>query len=450
VIGTKSLKDIRISPAQIIIIGFILLILAGSLLLMLPFATRDGNGSSFIDALFTATSATCVTGLVIHDTYTYWSEFGQVIILLLIQIGGMGVVTTAVAIFLFTGKHIGLRQRFVLQEALAAPHMGGIIRLIGFILKTAFIIEGIGAVLLSLRFCPQLGLIRGIWNGIFHSVSAFCNAGFDLFGWIAPFSSLTSYAADPLINLTIMALIIIGGIGFLTWHDISEHRWHFHYYTLQSKIIFTTTFLLIVLPCIFFFFYEFSGAQWADLSTGERVLASLFQAVTPRTAGFNTADLSRMSSVSILIIIVLMLIGGSPSSTAGGMKTTTIATLFVCLASVFKKRQTLQVFGRRIPQHILRNVVVIFTLYILLFLSFGTAIACIDGIPLQSALFEAASAIGTVGLSLGVTPYLSTVSHILLIILMYFGRIGGLTLIFAFINHLPAPSQMPQENITVG
>ena len=305
----------HITSAQIIILGFFSVIILGSLLLMLPWATQDGKGASFLDALFTSTSAVCVTGLVIHDTATYWSAFGQGILLLLIQIGGMGVVTVAVSIAVASGRKIGLMQRSTMQEAISAPQVGGIVRMTEFILKTTFLIELVGAVLLSPVFCREFGLRRGVWYALFHSVSAFCNAGFDLIGIRTPFSSLTPYAAVPVVNVTIMALIVIGGIGFFTWEDIRTNKWHLRKYRMQSKVILTATGLLILVPAVYFFFCEFS-----DMPTGIRVWRSLFQSVTPRTAGFNTADLTcAYSSLAFCIRYSNMLILTTSLSTEPSM-----------------------------------------------------------------------------------------------------------------------------------
>lgn len=445
-------KNDRVTPAQIIILGFFTLILAGTALLMLPFAVREGAGASFLDALFTATSATCVTGLVLHDTALYWSPFGQAVILLLIQVGGMGVVTMAVAISIFTGKKIGLRQRWIMQESISAPQVGGIVRQTRFILKTAFLIEAAGAVLLSLRFCPELGFFKGLWYGLFHSVSAFCNAGFDLMGAGGrAFSSLTGYTGDYLVSGTISALIVLGGLGFLTWHDFREHGLRLRSFRLQSRLILTTTFALVLGGFLFLFLFEFRQPQWQGLSFGQRAAASLFQAITPRTAGFNTVDLGRLSQPSQLLMILLMLTGGSPGSTAGGFKTTTLAVLLLSSYAVFRRRGSAQCFGRRIPDETLHSAAAIFLLYLLLFLTGGVLICCIDDVPLMAALFETASAIGTVGLSLGITPELSALSRLILIVLMYFGRVGGLTMIYAVTSGTPAAmTQFPQERVTVG
>ena len=441
----------RTTPAQIIILGFLFLIAVGTVLLMLPVSTSGPGGASFLDALFTATSATCVTGLVVQDTALYWSPFGQAVLLVLIQIGGMGVVTMAVAIFIFTGRHISLKQRWVMQESISAPQVGGIVRMTGFILKTAFAIEGVGALMLALRFCPEFGLGRGLWYAVFHSISAFCNAGFDLMGVKSPFSSLTGYTGDPIVNITVMLLIVVGGLGFLTWQDISARRFRFKEYRLQSKLILVTTAGLLLFGFLFFLLYEFQLPQWDSLSPMEKVLAAMFQSVTPRTAGFNTVDLARMSESSQLLTILLMLTGGSPGSTAGGFKTTTFAVLVLSAIAVFKKRRSAQCYGRRVQDGALQSACAIFLLYLLFFLSGGILICCIDQVPLMDALFEAASAIGTVGLSLGGTARFSLPCRMILAFLMYFGRVGGLTMIYAFTaGNRAISSQFPQEQVTVG
>lgn len=442
---------IHLSSFQVISIGFLLVILTGALLLMLPGATVAPGSASFSDALFTSVSAVCVTGLVIQDTATYWTGFGQAVILTLIQIGGMGVVTLAVAVTMISGKKISLMQRSTMQEAISAHHVGGIVRLTGFIIKVTIVIEVIGGLLLGLVFSRDFGILRGIWYGLFHSISAFCNAGFDLMGQNQPFSSLTAYVGDPLINLTIAGLIVIGGIGFLTWEDVRTNGWHLRRYRMQSKVILATTLLLILLPTLFFFLLEFSKPKWAEFSAGERFLASLFQAVTPRTAGFNTVNLGEMSESSLSCMIILMLTGGSPGSTAGGMKTTTIAVLFLSALSVFHRRETVRCLGRRIEMETVRNAAAILLMYLTLFLFGGLAISQLEGLPVLDCLFEAASAIGTVGLSLGITPNLSEPSRFILMALMFFGRVGGLTLIFAAASgKRKYVSTLPKEKITVG
>ena len=441
----------HISPAQIVLGGFALLILAGTLFLMLPIASHSGQVTPFLDALFTATSATCVTGLVVVDTATHWSVFGQVVILLLIQVGGMGVVTMAITLSLLAGRRIGFRQRFVMQESISAPQVGGIVRLTGFILRFTFTVELVAAALLATRFIPEFGPVQGVWYGLFHAVSAFCNAGFDLMGVRAPFSSLVGYTGDWLVNLVIMLLIVAGGIGFFAWSDILQHRFHFRAYRLQTKLVLVTTGLLLVLPSVYLFLYEFNQSVWQDLTLGERIWASLFQSVTTRTAGFNTVDLTLLHPVTILVMCLLMLVGGSPGSTAGGFKTTSLATVFLAVRAVYTKRDGVTTFGRRLPPDVLRSAVAIIVMYITLFLAGSMAITIMEGLPLSAVLFECASAIGTVGLTLGYTTQLGAASQLILVLLMYFGRVGGLTMIYALVSgRAPVPSQLPQERITIG
>ncbi len=434
----------KLSSAQIILVGFALVILIGALLLMLPVSSKAGTVTPFLDCLFTSTSAVCVTGLIVYDTATHWSYFGQGVILLLIQIGGMGVITVAAAITMASGKKISLMQRSTMQDAISAPQVGGIVRFTGFILKGIFLIELIGAELLMFVFIPDYGP-KGIWMGIFHSVSAFCNAGFDILGESAPFSSLTAYADHPTLNLTIMGLIVVGGIGFLTWQDIRQNGFHFSRYRMQSKVILVTTGLLILLPTAYFFFFEFS-----NLPFPERFWGSWFQAITPRTAGFNTLDQTAMSETGQMLTSILMLIGGSPGSTAGGMKTTTFAVILACAVAVFRRQENGRFFGRRIADDTVKNAVAVLLLYFVMFFAGGMLISKIEALPLTACLFESASAVGTVGLTLGITPELGAVSKIILICQMFFGRVGGLTLIFAT---LPATkntlSKLPLERITV-
>ena len=435
----------KLSSSQIILFGFAGVILAGTLLLLLPFATNSGQSASFLDALFTSTSAVCVTGLVVQDTATYWSSFGQSVILLLIQIGGMGVITVAAAITMASGKKISLMQRSTMQDAISAPQVGGIVRFTGFILKGIFLFELLGALVLMTVFIPEYG-IKGIWLAVFHSISAFCNAGFDLMGANSPYSSLTAYAAHPVVNITIMLLIIIGGIGFLTWQDIRQNGFRIRRYRMQSKVILATTGILLAIPALYFFFFEFSAEP-----IGRRIYLSLFQSVTPRTAGFNTADLTALSETGQMMTIGLMLIGGSPGSTAGGMKTTTAAVLIACAVAIFRRRENGRFFGRRIADDTVKNALTVFLMYISLFLLGGMVISRVENLPILTCLFETASAIGTVGLTLGITPGLHLVSKLILISLMFLGRIGGLTLIFATLSaNKNTLSKLPLEKITVG
>ena len=436
----------RLSSFQIIILGFALVILMGSLLLMLPIATITGCVTPFNEALFTATSAVCVTGLIIQDTGSYWSGFGQAVILTLIQIGGLGVITVAASFALLSGRKISLMQRSTMQDAISAPKVGGIVRLTRFILWGTFLIELLGALAMLPVFCYDYGW-RGIWMAVFHSISAFCNAGFDILGTKSNlYPSLTSYVSSPSINFTIMLLIVTGGIGFLTWDDIWENKWHFRHYRMQSKVILVTTSLLIALPAAFFFFTDFSA-----LPTERRLLTSLFQSVTPRTAGFNTVALPAMSSASQGLMVLLMLIGGSPGSTAGGIKTTTLAVLLANAAATFRQCENAQLFGRRIDYSTIKTASTILTMYLTLFFGGAVFISTYENLPLVSCLFETASAVGTVGLTLGITPQLHIPSQIVLITLMYLGRVGGLTLIYAALSgEKTINARLPLEKITTG
>ena len=456
----------KLSSFQIIILGFAGVILLGAILLMLPISSKAGVVTPFGDALFTSTSAVCVTGLVVKDTATYWSYFGQAIILIMIQIGGLGVITVASLLSLLVGKKIGLMQRQTMQNAISAPQVGGIVKLTKFIFFASFGIEVVGALLLLPVFVPQFGA-KGIWMSFFHSISAFCNAGFDLMGeYTGEFSSLTSYIDNGYLTFVICMLIIVGGIGFLTWNDVVTKRHHFKEYRMQSKVIIVTSLLLIVVPAIFFFLVDYAGDP-----IGKRVCESIFQSVTTRTAGFNTADFGAMTDSSKGISMMLMLVGGSPGSTAGGMKTTTLAILFANAIAIFRKRKNANYFGRRIDDSIVKNAATlckalqergfdhpivqnaatILFMYVSFAMIAAIAINLIEGLSMDVCMFETFSAIATVGLSLGATPGLGAVSHAIIIFLMFFGRVGGLTIIYAAFSHQDnVASKYPLENIMIG
>lgn len=441
----KKLKD-KMTSFQIIILGFAGVILLGALLLMLPFATRAGEVTSFSKALFTATSAVCVTGLVVYDTASHWSAFGQVLILFMIQIGGLGVISVASLLAMLAGKKIHLMQRQTMQNAISAPQMGGIVKFTKFIFIASFIIEGVGFLLLLPVFVPEYGA-EGIWMALFHSISAFCNAGFDLMGnKTGQFSSLTAYGENGYLNIVISLLIILGGIGFLTWNDVVTKKFRVKQYRMQTKVILATTAVLLILPGIFFFLVDY-----ADLPMKSRIWMTVFQTVAPRTAGFNTADLSKLSDGGNAIFMVLMLIGGCPGSTAGGMKTTTVAVLAASTIAVFKRRENAHFFGRRIDDAVVKSASAILFMYIFLAMASAIAVSMIENLPIKTCMFETFSAIGTVGLTLGITPGLSAASRIILMILMFFGRVGGLTIIYAAFSIKDlANSKYPMENIIVG
>ena len=429
---------------RIVILGFSAMIIIGTLLLLLPISSNGKTG--FLDALFTATSASCVTGLVVKDTATYFTLFGKTVILIMIQIGGMGVVTMATLVAIITGKRIGLSGRNLMKNSISADHIGGIVGFTGFIVKTTIIIELLGAGVLTFAFYPKFGFFTAFKYGVFHSVSAFCNAGFDIVGGKQPFSSIMGYTDNPLMNITLMFLIIIGGIGFLTWQDFKLYKFRFRKYKLQSKVILIVTFFLVILPAVFFYFFEFS-----KYPLGERIFASIFQSVTLRTAGFNTVSFDNISDSGKIMMISLMIIGGAPGSTAGGMKITTIAVMVASVVSVFRKKNDAEMFRRRLPERVVKNAAAIFILYLFLFVVGAVIINRVEGIPAINCLFETASAIGTVGLTTGITPTLSSVSKIVLISLMFLGRVGGLTFVFATIGSGESEvKKYPMENITVG
>lgn len=439
----------KLSPLRTIVLGYSGIILFGALLLVLPISSRAHCWTSFADALFTSTSATCVTGLIVQDTYTYWSLFGQIVILLLIQVGGIGFMTFAISALMLTKQKIGLRNRYTLQESVNAPQVGGIVRMTRFILLGTGIIEGSGAVLLALRFCPQFGFWKGLYFAVFHAISAFCNAGFDLMGGTAPFSSLTGFVADPLVNIVIIALIVLGGLGFFVWSDVITAKFRFRKCKLHTKVVLITTLALIIIPFILILFFEYQNPIFGG-KTSAYIFGSLFQTVTTRTAGFNTADIASLSDATIVLMFLLMLIGGSPSSTAGGLKTTTFAMLSASIFSVFRQRKSIECFKRRIGDDSLLKIIAITAMYIFLFFTCGMLLCAFDDVGVKEALFETASAIGTVGITLGITSELGTASHIILILLMFFGRVGGLTLLLAFHDQGGTPSKYPVEKITIG
>ena len=440
------MKFFRFNYFQKIIFGFAALILFGAFMLMLPISGKEQVPTPFLDALFTSTSASCVTGLVVYDTATHWSLFGQAVILFLIQVGGLGVVVVMTSLILLSGKRIGYSQRNTLANSISISSQGGIMKMLIFLLKWTGIIELFFASLLATQFIPEFGWKRGLWYSIFHSVSAFCNAGFDLMGIKEPFSSLTDYSGNPVVNISIMALILLGGLGFMTWQDIAKNKWNFHRYRLQSKIILSATAFIVLLPALFYFFVEFRGMPMES-----RILASLFTAVTPRTAGFNTVDFSKFSDSGIFLQTLLMLVGAAPGSTGGGMKITTMTVLILTSVAIFRNNSRTEAFGRTVPEEAIRNATTIAFMYVCLCVLSGMFISLYENIPLLTTSFETASAIATVGLTLGITPKLSPLSHTLLIFLMYIGRVGGLCLIYAvFPNANPNKGRLVEENIIVG
>ncbi|MDF2595338.1 MAG: potassium uptake protein TrkH family [Clostridia bacterium] len=436
---------------QMIALGYFFIVMIGGLLLSLPIASRDNISVGFIDALFTATSAACVTGLVVFDTYTQWSIFGQLIILFLIQIGGLGFMTIITMFSFFLKRKIGLRERGLLRESMNTLHIGGIVRLVKRILIATLLFEGIGAMVLAMRFIPKMGVTEGIYRGVFHSVSAFCNAGFDLMGKYEEYSSLTHFSDDIVVNLTIMLLIILGGLGFFVWDDVMKNKYHFKRYQLHTKIVLTTTAILIVAGAVGFYIFERKNLL-SGMAIDEKMIVSMFGSVTPRTAGFNTVDIAALTPATKLLTMMLMFIGGSPGSTAGGIKTTTLAVIAISLWSSLRHTKSDNIFGRRLEDNALKraSAVVSVNLIIILIATF-LIITTNVALSLGDVIFEVISAIATVGLSTGITGTLNTFAQIIIILLMYCGRVGSLSFALLFTEHrTPSFVQSPTEKITIG
>lgn len=437
---------------KLILSGYCLIILLGTLLLAMPFATKGPGSSPITDCFFTATSATCVTGLIRFDTATHWTMFGQLVILSLIQIGGVGFMTVAIVILAFTKRKITLSQRSIMQNSISAPQIGGIVRMSKFIALGTLCIEGAGALLLSFDFIPRFGWGKGIYYSIFHSISAFCNAGFDLMGSeTGEFSSLTGLADNWYVNIVIMLLIFVGGLGFFVWHDVKDKRFRFKNLNLQSKMVLSISVSLVFGGALVIFLLENQQDMFQGMSVGEKVLASLFQSVTARTAGFNTTDLSIMTESGKLLMICLMLIGGSTGSTAGGIKTTTFWVLCVSILATFRRKKNIEAFGRRMEEGITRTASCVFMTYLLLVVSSAVIISAIEGLPMLTVLFETGSAMATVGLSFGVTPALGMFSKLLIAFLMICGRVGSITMLLAFSSEKRVvSSSYPLEKVQVG
>ncbi|CCJ32746.1 MULTISPECIES: TrkH family potassium uptake protein [Caloramator] len=448
--GEDGVKIYRLQPVQILALGFAAVILIGALLLKLPISSADGNATPFLDCLFTATSAVCVTGLVTLDTGTHWSLFGQVIILLLIQIGGLGFMTFATMFAIILGRKISLKERLIMQEAYNAFNIQGIVKLAIYVMGITFSIEGLGAILLSTQFIPQYGWKRGIYYGIFHSVSAFCNAGFDLIGG---FRSLTPYTENVVINLTVMSLIVIGGLGFGVVTEIINNR-NFKKLSLHSKVVIFATTILIVTGAVAFFILEYNNPKTLGaLSFKGKILSSLFASITPRTAGFNTINLPDMTTASKFLTIILMFIGASPGSTGGGIKTTTATLILMIVLAVIKGREDTEIFERRIPKELVYRAVGITFISFMLVIFVTMVLSITQQGEFMEFMYEATSAFGTVGLSLGLTTRLDAIGKLIIIFTMYSGRVGPLTLALAFARKQLMASKAikyPEDKILVG
>lgn len=442
-------QKVRLKPAQVLVLGFAAVIFTGAILLSLPIATKSGKSVGFLNALFTATSAVCVTGLVVVDTYTTYSLFGQLVIMLLIQTGGLGFMTMATLIFFLLGKRITLRERLVIQEALNQMHISGVVKLAKYVIITAVFFELCGAALLSLRFIKIYGFLKGIYYGIFHAVSAFNNAGFDLIG---NFRSFMPFVEDPLINIVVMCLIIIGGLGFSVIHEILTIR-NFYRLSLHSKVVITMTMILLLTGFIVFFLLEYTNPKTlGPLSLRGKFLAAAFQSVTPRTAGFNTISLSDMTLPAKLFTIFLMFIGASPGSTGGGVKTSTFFIVVLLIYTVVMNKEEVEVYSRRIPIENVYRAIVIVVISLLLVLTVTFLLTITEkGQDLLTIMYEATSAFGTVGLSLGLTHKLSNSGKVLIIILMFCGRVGPLTIAMALASSKKsALYKFPEDRILVG
>ncbi len=440
----------RLTQTQMIVIGFCLVILTGTLLLMLPVSTREGVVTSPVDALFTTVSASCVTGLIIADTYQYWSMFGQIVIICLIQIGGLGFMTIGVFFAMVLRKKIGLWVRGTLQESVNFMQTGGIVRLAKKIIMGTAIFEGTGALILSIHFSRTMEPAQAVYYGIFHSVSAFCNAGFDLMGKDGEYISLTGYSGDWVVNLVIMLLIIIGGIGFFIWNDLSEHKLYFWRWRLHTKITILMTLILIFGGAAVLFVLEYNNTL-VGRPVDEQILCSLFGSVTARTAGFNTVDTAALTDSSKLFTSLLMFIGGSPGSTAGGIKTTTFVVLIAYVYSALFDKKECSMFGRRLSTDAIHKASTVLCTNLILCVTAVLIIVTATSLDVTDVIFEVASAMGTVGMSAGITRDLDTVSKLVLIFLMFCGRVGSMTFALSLKGHkVEPPVKLPEEQVMIG
>ena len=445
----------KLNPSQMMVVGFAAVILIGAILLSLPIATQTGERTSFLDSLFTATSAVCVTGLVVVDTATYWNFFGQIVIIILIQIGGLGFMTITTLFSLIVKKRINLKERLLIQESLNQIYLSGLVKLTRYILLMTFVIEGIGALILSTVFIPQFGFIRGSWYSIFHAISAFCNAGFDLMGNVTgPYSSLMYYVNNTTITLAISALIILGGLGFPVILDIVKNK-KISKLNMHSKIVLISTSILIVVGMLFILIVEYKNVgTLGNLSLKGKILSSLFQSVTIRTAGFATIDLTILHQATLFIMMIFMFVGASPASTGGGVKTTTIAVLILTVKSFLLGKEDIEVFGRRITSSTVRKSVGIFFVGVLAVLTGILLIVLIEPeFDLLEASFEVVSALATVGLSIGGSPNLTFIGKLLIVIYMFMGRVGLLTIFLALVAKNTVNKQQiryPEGRIIVG
>ena len=429
--GFSAIK--KMNPTRLIALSFAVIILVGALLLMLPVSSRSGQSCGFRPALFTATSATCVTGLVLYDTYTQWSAFGQTVILLLIEIGGLGFMSAASAAVFLLRRKVGLRQRMVIAQALSLDDMDGVVKLQKWVLIGSLSVQAAGAAVLMLRFLPEYGLKQALVWGVFHSISAFCNAGFDLFGKLAPGQSIAPVNTDPVVMITLMALVVIGGLGFFVWEEVATKH-SFRKFSVYTRLVLLCTAVLILLGAGVTLLLEWNNPQTlGEMSTGTKILNAFFQSVTLRTAGFASFDQAGLTEGGKAASILLMLVGGSSGSTAGGLKTVTVVVLFLFLWNRARGRSTVSVFKRTVPREKIMDALTICAIVILLALFGGVLICATCPVTFTNGLFEAVSAIATVGVTAGTTPALNVPMQFLMILFMYFGRVGVLTVSLGFL-----------------
>ncbi|MGG7077724.1 TrkH family potassium uptake protein [Clostridium sardiniense] len=444
-----SIKKLRLSGVQILALGFIIVILIGGILLSLPISSANGESTNFLDALFTSTSAVCVTGLVTLDTGTHWNEFGQIVIMLLIEVGGLGFMSFATFIAVLLGKKITLRDRLLMQEAMNTFNIQGLVRMVRYVLGFTFSVQFFGALLLSTQFIPQFGFLKGVYFSIFHSISAFCNAGFDLFGG---FSSVTAYSSNAVVLLTISSLIIIGGLGFTVWLELYNYR-GLKKLSVHSKIVILITVVLLIGGTILMYLFEMNNPQTiGNMGFGDKILNSYFASASPRTAGFNSVSTDGMTNSGKFLTIILMFIGGSPGSTAGGLKTATFGIVILTVISVIRGREDTQVFGRRFSKELVYKSFALLIIGMALVIGVSMLLSITD--PNESfinILYEATSAFGTVGLTTGVTQRLSTAGKIIIMITMYCGRVGPMTVALAFLrNKKKQTHKYPEGKILIG
>lgn len=439
-------RRIRLNAVQTLTVSFAILIFAGGLLLALPFAARDGRSIPFLDALFTAASASCVTGLSLYDTASQFSLFGQAVIMLLIQVGGLGFMTVSILVSLLLKRRVGLHRRAVLMDTVGALQLGGVVRLTRRALLVTGVCEGMGAALLAFWFCPRYGFVQGIWMAVFHAVSAYCNAGFDLLG---NGTSLVAAAGEPFLNVVIMALVICGGLGFLVWDDLLTYGRQFRRWRLHSKIVLTFTMAIFAGSAAAFYFLE-GGRAFANVPAPQRALMAAFQSVTARTAGFSTVDQAALSQSGTLLMLILMFIGAGSGSTGGGTKVNTFAVLVLSSFARVRRQEDVNAFHRRLDGETIQKAYSSVSLYLLACLA-GCMVLCLQGVSLDDAAFEAVSAIGTVGLSRGITASLPALSKWAVLLLMFAGRVGSMSVAMAVTRERPQPKRRNvPEKILIG